>query len=124
MRILRSHVPFATACLLAAGTFGTLPAQEPTPVTPPATPPATPPEATQPPTLPVEGQGRRPRRQAVVLEAGTVHPVSGPAIENGVVVIRGERIVAVGKKGDVEVPENATLRSFPTAHLYPGLVDA
>lgn len=125
MRILRSHVPFATACLLAAGTFGTLPAQEPTP-------PATPPEATKPaapaaaptPTPPAEGQGRRPRRQAMVLQAGTVHPVSGPAIENGVVVIRGERIVAVGKQGEVEVPENATVRSFPTGHLYPGLVDA
>ncbi len=69
------------------------------------------------------GQGQR-RRQPIVIEAGTVHPASGPAIENGVVVIRGNRIVAVGKKGEVEIPEGAAVRSYPTGHVYPGLVDA
>ena len=36
------------------------------------------------------------RRGLTVIEAGMVHPVSGPPIENGVVVIRGERILAPG----------------------------
>lgn len=130
MRIPCSHSVHAAPRSLAASLFAilapALAAQEP-----PATPPTQPPAATQPgtarPDEPApnrDGEGRRPRRQTVVLEAGTVHPVAGPAIENGVVVIRGERIVAIGKKGEVDVPPNATVRSFPTGHVYPGLVDA
>jgi imidazolonepropionase-like amidohydrolase len=69
--------------------------------------------------------GRRQRRaQALVLEAGTVHPVAGPAIQDGVVVLRGERIAAIGPRGSVEIPEGATVRSFPSGHVYPGLIDA
>lgn len=60
----------------------------------------------------------------MVLEAGTVHPVAGPAIADGVVVIRGERILAVGKRGEVAIPEGAAVRSFAAGHVYPGLVDA
>jgi imidazolonepropionase-like amidohydrolase len=60
----------------------------------------------------------------LAIEAGTVHPVSGPPIRNGIVVIQGDRIVAVGVRGEVEVPAGATVQSFPTGHVYPGLVDA
>lgn len=97
---------------------------------PPTKPEAAKPDATKPEANPEaapeggDGQRRRRRPPPMVLEAGTVHPVAGPAIADGVVVIRGERIVAVGKKGEVEVPPNAVVRSFPTAHVYPGLVDA
>jgi imidazolonepropionase-like amidohydrolase len=118
------HLTLAASCF--ALLVPLLPAQEPTPAptTPPAEQPAIPPTAQ--PDRPAEGErrGGGRRRQTIVLEAGTVHPVAGPAIENGVVVLRGERIVAVGKKGEVEVPPNATVRSFPTGHVYPGLVDA
>lgn len=122
------------APVLALGLLVAMPAslaaQEPTP--PPANPPAaeaTPPAATPPAeATPPEGEAprrpRRPRVQPIVIEAGMVHPVSGPAIENGVVVVRGEKIVAVGKKGEVELPPNAIVRSFPNGHVYPGLVDA
>ncbi|MBL8723810.1 MAG: amidohydrolase family protein, partial [Planctomycetes bacterium] len=30
----------------------------------------------------------------------------------------------VGPRGSVEIPEGATVRSFPTGHVYPGLIDA
>ena len=53
-----------------------------------------------------------------------MHPVSGPTIENGVVLVRGDRIVAVGPRDEVEIPASATLLSFPQGHVYPGLVDA
>lgn len=84
---------------------------------------------TQPPAVraePPAGEARRPRRGAgsLVLEAAMVHPVHGPAIANGVVIVRGDRIVAVGKAGEVEIPENATVRNFPGGHIYPGLIDA
>ena len=61
---------------------------------------------------------------AVAIEAGSVHPVSGPVIQNGVVLIRGERIASVGRQGEVEIPAGATVLSYPEAHVYPGLVDA
>ena len=64
------------------------------------------------------------RGPVTVLKVGVVHPVSGPAIENGVVVMRGNRIVAVGAAGETEVPEGATVLEYPDAHAYPGLIDA
>lgn len=59
-----------------------------------------------------------------VLLVGTVHPVSGPAFGDGAIVIGDGRIVAVGPRAEVAVPEGATVVSLPTAHAYPGLVDA
>ncbi|MBL8754222.1 MAG: hypothetical protein JNK15_13050, partial [Planctomycetes bacterium] len=125
-------LPFCPAStLLAACCLSlSLSAQDPTPAPaaqdPPPAQPTTSTPAAPGETPPAEGRrgGGRQRRAPIVLEAGTVHPVSGPAITDGVVVIRGDRIVAVGKKGEVEVPPNATVRSFPTGHVYPGLVDA
>ena len=64
------------------------------------------------------------RRGLIVLEAGMVHPVSGPPIENGVVVIRGERILAVGRQGELQLPPNTEVLQFPEGHIYPGLIDA
>lgn len=56
------------------------------------------------------------------ISGGTVHPVSGPAIENGVVVIRGGLIEAVG--ANVAVPADATVIDAKGKHVYPGLIDA
>lgn len=57
------------------------------------------------------------------ITGGTVHPVSGPAIENGVVIIRGGLIEAVGKN-DIPIPLDATTIDAKGAHIYPGLIDA
>lgn len=105
MRIHRSPAFPAATHVLATSllVFGAalLPAQEP------------PAEAQAPPPPPV-----------LVIEAGTVHPVGAPPIRDGVVVVRGERIAAVGRRGEVEIPADAAVRSFPDGHVYPGLVDA
>ncbi len=53
---------------------------------------------------------------------GTVHPVSGASIEGGTVLIRDDRIVAVGK--NVDVPAGATIVNVNGQHVYPGLIDA
>lgn len=120
MRIIRSHSVLALFTAITVAQEPPAPTPTPAPEPPAVTEPA-PPAADNP----EQGQRRRgQRRQPIVLEAAVVHPVAGPAIQDGVVVIRGERIIAVGKKGEVEVPENATVRSFPTGHLYPGLIDA
>lgn len=108
-------LPFFTSALLAQEPK--TPAEEPKPEATEAAPPADGPR----------GPGRRPGRQrqrTVAVYASHVHPVSGPAIDEGVVLFRGDRIVAVGKQGEVEVPENAETVRFDGAHVYPGFVDA
>ena len=42
------------------------------------------------------------QERAVAIRGGTVLPMSGPAIPNGTVVIRGGKVVAVG--ANVQVP--------------------
>lgn len=56
------------------------------------------------------------------ITGGTVHPVSGAAIPNGTVVIRGGLIEAVG--ANVPIPADATIVDATGAHIYPGLIDA
>jgi len=56
------------------------------------------------------------------ITGGTVHPVSGPEIANGTVVIRDGLIEAVG--ANVTIPPDATTIDVKGAHVYPGLIDA
>ena len=55
------------------------------------------------------------------ITGGTVHPVSGPEIANGVVIIRGGLIEAVG--ANVPIPADATVIDVKGGHVYPGLID-
>lgn len=59
--------------------------------------------------------------EAYLLRGGTVHPISGPAIPNGSVLIRGERIVAVGR--DLSA-NGAVVVDIRGLHVYPGFIDA
>jgi imidazolonepropionase-like amidohydrolase len=63
-----------------------------------------------------------PESSVVALVGATVHPVSGPAIPNGVVVVRGGRIAAVGTAAQVEIPAGATRVDLAGKHLYPGMI--
>src|SRR5689334_11513017 len=56
------------------------------------------------------------------ITGGTVHPVSGAAIANGVVIIRGGLIEAVG--ANLTIPPDATVIDVKGGHVYPGLIDA
>ena len=60
--------------------------------------------------------------QTVAITGGRVHPVSGPVIENGTVLIRDGKIVAVG--ANVSVPEGATRIDASGKWVTPGLVNA
>jgi imidazolonepropionase-like amidohydrolase len=55
---------------------------------------------------------------AVVLDGN-----GGPPIEDGVVVVRGERIEAVGTAGTVPIPAGADLRDVGGKVVMPGLAD-
>ena len=56
------------------------------------------------------------------LTNGTVHPVSGPEIARGTVVVRDGLIEAVG--ANVTIPPDAAVVDVAGAHVYPGLFDA
>ena len=56
------------------------------------------------------------------ITGGTVHPVSGPEIANGVVIVRDGLIESVG--ANVPIPLDATVIDVKGGHVYPGLIDA
>lgn len=56
------------------------------------------------------------------ITGATVHPVSGPPIPNGIVVIRDGLIEAVG--ANAPIPPDAMVVDAAGAHVYPGLIDA
>jgi imidazolonepropionase-like amidohydrolase len=56
------------------------------------------------------------------ITGGTVHPVSGPEIPNGVVIIRDGLIESVG--ANIAIPQDATVIDVKGSHVYPGLIDA
>jgi imidazolonepropionase-like amidohydrolase len=59
----------------------------------------------------------------IAVRGNVVHPVSGPAIEDGIVLVGADgRIEAVGPAGEVEVPDG--VETLQAAVVTPGLVDA
>jgi imidazolonepropionase-like amidohydrolase len=60
--------------------------------------------------------------QTIAIVGGRVHPVSGPVIENGTVIIRDGRIVAVG--ANVPVPPDAARVDASGKWVTPGIVNA
>lgn len=60
--------------------------------------------------------------EPVAYVGATVHPVSGPSLEEGIVLVEDGRIAAIG--GELEVPEDARVINLTGLHLYPGLVHA
>jgi imidazolonepropionase-like amidohydrolase len=70
-----------------------------------------------------DDNGTPPAAPPVAIVGATVHPVDGPAIEHGVVVIEDGRIAAVGAAGTVDVPAGATEIDGSGRHLFPGMTD-
>jgi imidazolonepropionase-like amidohydrolase len=61
---------------------------------------------------------------ATVILGGTlIDGNGGPPVENSAVVIRGDRIVAVGKVADVSIPPNAVVIQAEGKTVLPGLID-
>lgn len=60
-----------------------------------------------------------PRR---AIRAGRIHPGNGPAILDGVILIEGDRIAAVGPAKDIVLPPN--IPTLTVAEVTPGLIDA
>jgi imidazolonepropionase-like amidohydrolase len=60
--------------------------------------------------------------QGIMLRGGTIHPISGPAIEGGSVLIRDGKIVAVGKT--ITPPDGYKVIDVTGQQVYPGMIDA
>jgi Tol biopolymer transport system component/imidazolonepropionase-like amidohydrolase len=69
-----------------------------------------------------------PRRQPEGITAivgGTVVPMTDETaiIDNGVVVVEGNRIRAVGSRDEVDIPPNAQIVDATGKYVFPGLID-
>lgn len=65
--------------------------------------------------------GAAPARPDLAVRAQRIYPVSGPVIENGVVLVEDGKIVAVGPASQVTIP--AGVEVLEAAVVTPGLVD-
>jgi imidazolonepropionase-like amidohydrolase len=62
--------------------------------------------------------------QPTAFVGGTVHPVSGPEIADGVVLLRGDTIAAVGPRDEVSIPSGTRRIDASGQVVTPGLMDA
>lgn len=63
-------------------------------------------------------------RVTAVLGATLIDGTGAPAVRDSAVVIAGDRIVAVGRRGEVAVPEGAVRVDAAGLYLLPGMLDA
>ncbi|HEU4931962.1 MAG TPA: hypothetical protein VFT48_07765, partial [Pyrinomonadaceae bacterium] len=59
-----------------------------------------------------------------IVGANLIDGRGGPVVSDSVVVIRGDRILAVGNRGSVKIPEGADVVDAKGLTLLPGLIDA
>ena len=65
--------------------------------------------------------GTAPAHGQTAVEADTIYTMTGPPIVNGVVLVEGETIEAVGPASEVSVPDDAEVRTATV--VTPGLID-
>ena len=58
-----------------------------------------------------------------IIGATVIDGNGGPPLENGTVLVRGDRIAELGRSADVTVPEDATLLDGTGRTVLPGLAD-
>jgi imidazolonepropionase-like amidohydrolase len=63
------------------------------------------------------------QQQPQVFRGAHIIPISGPVIENGVLVVQNGKISAVGAAGAVREPANAVVHNVANKVIMPGLVD-
>ncbi|MEM6673651.1 MAG: amidohydrolase family protein [Planctomycetota bacterium] len=75
-------------------------------------------------TLAASVASAAPQVDKTAVKAGTVITLDGDTIENGVIVIEGGRITAVGPVSDVQIPWDAEVIDQPDLVAFPGFVEA
>ena len=75
-------------------------------------------------SLSLPALAQSPAGNVVVLSGGRlIDGFGGPPLENSVIVIRGNRIEAVGRQGEVAIPPGARVISTEGRTVLPGLMD-
>jgi imidazolonepropionase-like amidohydrolase len=64
------------------------------------------------------------QQKILVLKGGKLLTVSHGAIENGVLVMSGGKITAIGAAGSVKIPKDADVIDVNGMTVYPGLIDS
>jgi len=74
---------------------------------------------------PVKTEAQKPGAvRALVIQGGTLVDGTGrPALEDAVIVIEGERIKSVGKKGEVVIPKDSRVLNVKGKTVLPGFID-
>jgi imidazolonepropionase-like amidohydrolase len=75
------------------------------------------------PTTAVAQARAQPPVTLAVVGGRVIDGYGGPVIENGVVLVAGERITAVGRQGELAVPGGATVIDANGMTVLPGLID-
>src|SRR5271170_1253183 len=65
-----------------------------------------------------------PKAGVIAITGGKLLTITHGVIENGVVLIEGGKITAVGTAASVKVPKGATIVDAKGMTVYPGLIDA
>ena len=65
-----------------------------------------------------------PTAGVTAIAGGKLLTITHGMIENGMVVMEGGKIVAVGAAGAVKVPKGATVVDAKGMTVYPGLIDS
>src|ERR1035441_9019570 len=66
----------------------------------------------------------RAQEKPVALKGGKLLTVTHGTIENGVIVMQGGKITAIGAAGSVNVPGDANIIDTTGMTIYPGLIDS
>lgn len=67
--------------------------------------------------------GEKNAANVTAYQGATIHTAIGPPIDNGILIIRGNKIFAVGKVGQLKVPQGANVVDVKGKVIIPGLVD-
>ena len=63
-----------------------------------------------------------PQKKRTALINGTLHPVSGPSIEDGTLIFDNGKIVEMGRR--MKPPKGAVVIDLKGKHVYPGLIES
>jgi imidazolonepropionase-like amidohydrolase len=72
---------------------------------------------------PARGAQSQSSDPAIAFQGARIIPIAGPEIDDGVLIIQGGVIVAVGRRGEVQFPANARRIDATGKVIMPGLVD-
>ena len=64
-----------------------------------------------------------PRVTMAIVGGRIIDGYGGPVIENGVILVAGDRIISVGREGELKVPAGATVIDANGHTVMPGLID-